>query len=89
MKMILGTLLYLMLQQCVKANVEGSNHAENQPHVSIAVLHPLLTPTSQLGKQGESFAKQLQTDPMAQGGHQGGLNLGSSLATGSRVSGHD
>ena len=89
MRMILGTLLYLMLQQCVKADMERRNHAENQPHVSIAVLHPLLTTTSQLGKQGESFAKQLQPDPMAEGGHQGVLNFGSSLATGSRVSRHD
>ena len=77
---MIWTFLHLMLQQCVKANMERGNHAENQPNVSIAVLNPLLTTTSQLGKQGESFAKQLQTDPMAQGGHQGGLNLGSSLA---------
>ena len=89
MRMILGTLLYLMLQQCVKANMERGNHAENQPHVSIAVLHPLLTATPQLGKQRESLAKQLQTDPMAKVGHQGVLNFGSSLATGSRVSRHD
>ena len=69
MRMVLWTLLYLMLQQCVKANMERGNHAENQPHVSIAVLNPLLTATPQLGKQGECFAKQFQTNPMAQGGH--------------------
>ena len=73
--MILGTLLYLMLQQCVKADMERRNHAENQPHVSIAVLNPLLTPTSKLGKQGEGFAKQLQTDPIAKGGDQSALNF--------------
>ena len=56
-----------MLQQCVKSDVECRNHAEDQPHMSIAVLNPLFTPTPQLGKQGECFPKQLQTDPMAKG----------------------
>ena len=56
-----------MLQQCVKSDVECCNHAEDQPHMSIAVLNPLFTPTPQLGKQGECFPKQLQTDPMAKG----------------------
>ena len=64
-----------MFQQCVKANVESRNHAEDQPHVSIAVLNPLLTPTSKLGKQGEGFAKQLQTEPIAKGGDQSALNF--------------
>ena len=83
--MIIWTLLYLMLQQCVKADVKCCNHAEDQPHMSIAVLNPLLTPTPKLGKQGECFAKQLQTNPMAESGHQGVLNFGSSLAARSRV----
>ena len=70
-----------MFQQCVEANVERRNHAEDQPHVGIAVLNPLLTPTSQLGEQGEGFAKQLQTDPIAKDGDQSALDFRSSLKT--------